>query len=93
MLYFSQHYIGCFWVVAAGPVSSATGDGPEWSRSQWLVFGYSVYNLILVYRRKRTLKTTNSKNLVNTDFYIEDFYHSKVAQLCVKLGVSYSGSF
>ena len=43
------------------------------------------YNLILVYRRKIILKTANSKNFVKTDFYIEVFYPSKVAQFCVKL--------
>lgn len=51
------------------------------------------YNLILVHRRKRISKTAKSKHLLKTDFYTEGFYHAQVAQFCVKLRVSYSGSF
>jgi len=43
------------------------------------------YNLILVYRRRTILKAANLKNLVKTNFYVEDFYHSQLAQVCVKL--------
>lgn len=55
-------------VVAAGPVSSATIEASD------QIWDILWYNLILVYKSKSIWKAKNVKNVVEADFYIENYY-------------------